>query len=124
MVSTASSFLTVVLESLMFFLLITVLYYAARFLTSFKRGMLEQGWKLLSQGIIIIVGGEIILAISNYILSLAIPSSLEWRSMPWESSSPSWGSGPTTEYGEWTTSAWPVKRKKELSLRSEESPSA
>jgi hypothetical protein len=62
----APGFLTTFLESIMFFLLLFLLYYAIRLLTSFRRGMLEQGWNFLSEGIIIIVGGEIILALSNY----------------------------------------------------------
>ena len=66
MVSEASSAVTLVLEGLMGFLLIGLLYYALRILTSFKKGMLERGWKFLSEGIILLVGGELLLTLSNY----------------------------------------------------------
>jgi uncharacterized membrane protein HdeD (DUF308 family) len=62
----ASSFVTLALESIMSFLLIALLYYALKILTPFRKGMLEQGWKLLSQGIIILVVGELVITLSNY----------------------------------------------------------
>ena len=66
MVLEASSSITVLLEGIMFFLLIALLYYATSILTSFKRGMLEKGWKYLSEGIIVLVAGEVLLEVSNY----------------------------------------------------------
>jgi len=66
MIPEASNLVTFVLEGVMSFLLIALLYYAMRILTSFKKGMLERGWKLLSEGIIILVGGELIITLSNY----------------------------------------------------------
>jgi len=48
------------------FLLVVLLFYAVNILRAFRKGMLERGWKLLSQGIIILVVGEVLLGFSNY----------------------------------------------------------
>jgi hypothetical protein len=66
MVAESSNLVTLLLEGIMGFLLLGLLYYAMRILTSFKRGMLERGWRLLSVGIIILVAGELVLTVSNY----------------------------------------------------------
>ncbi|HXQ91638.1 MAG TPA: hypothetical protein VN739_01435 [Nitrososphaerales archaeon] len=66
MIPEASNFVTFLLEGVMSVMLIALLFYALRILTSFKKGMLERGWKLLSQGIVILVVGELIISLSNY----------------------------------------------------------
>ena len=66
MISEASNLVTFGLEGLVSFLLIALLYYALRILTSFKKGMLERGWKLICQGIIILVAGELVILLSDY----------------------------------------------------------
>jgi hypothetical protein len=65
MVPAASNAVSLILEGIMSFLLIVLLYYAMKILTSFKKGMLERGWKYLSQGIIVLVVGEIVITLSN-----------------------------------------------------------
>ena len=65
MIAQASTTVTLILEAIMSFLLIGLLFYAMKILTSFKKGILEHGWKLLSQGIIILVAGELVLDLSN-----------------------------------------------------------
>ena len=65
MIPAASSAVSLILEGIMSFLLIALLYYAMKILTSFKKGILERGWKFLSQGIIILVVGEIVITLSN-----------------------------------------------------------
>jgi len=69
MVEEASYFFTFVLEGIISFLLIALLYYALKILTSFKKGMLERGWKILSIGIIFLVAGGWIMTLSNYIFA-------------------------------------------------------
>lgn len=67
MVAEASFVVTFILEGLTSFLLIALLYYALRILTSFKKGLLERGWRILSVGIILLVAGVLIMTLSNYI---------------------------------------------------------
>lgn len=67
MVAQASYLITFILEGITSFLLIALLYYGLRILTSFKKGMLERGWRILSVGIIFLVAGVLIMTLSSYI---------------------------------------------------------
>jgi len=63
----ASGALTGLLEATIAILLIALLYYALIILTTFKKGMLERGWKIISWGIIVLVVAQLTLALSEYV---------------------------------------------------------
>jgi hypothetical protein len=63
----ASSSVTTLEQAIIAVLLIGLLYYALRILTSFRRGLLEQGWKIISWGAIILVAGQLLVALSAYV---------------------------------------------------------
>lgn len=44
--------------------MVALLYYALRILTTFRKGMLEKGWKFIAQGIIVLVAGQFITTVS------------------------------------------------------------
>jgi hypothetical protein len=69
MIPEASPALTSALEGVILVMLLALLYYALRILTAFKKGILERGWRIMSQGIIVLVAGELVTTVS-YSVSL------------------------------------------------------
>lgn len=69
MIPPASAALTSALEAVILVMLVALLFYALKILTAFKKGILERGWKIISEGIIVLVAGEFVTAVS-YSISL------------------------------------------------------
>lgn len=69
MIGEYASLTTFILQGIIAFLLVILLFYAVSILATFRKGMLERGWKYLSVGLIILVGGDVVLTLSNYYTS-------------------------------------------------------